>query len=504
MLRLLNRKLFKGKQCCLLFVSACAIIAASCEFADLRTINVSVTPDTSDVILSDYKSPVSVNFDTAMKKKETESMLSVTYYDGHVEGDMYWKDNSLVFVPVKGWLPGVRYALNISGVAYAVDGREIYLSFFVTFFAVNNSEAPYIINYEPADGASVGVTKETGACLHFVFSQGMNRRSVEDSFTINGFTGKEFSWNEGSTELFVTSKEKQNAWTAFSWKVGKDSLSCEGVPIVKETSGQFITDIDIKIPKVENVFPVLKMENENSGYNWIPSGLEIADGLGPFQGIAVEFSKSMDPVSVNGCIKFEPPLSGTVDIIAPNTIVFIPTGFPASEVHYKLIVSAGTKDMFGLKIENEYKTEFVPDIPFLKIEKFKFQGTRDTVILEDDINNEGYYSVYVSSVLKKVLCEIVFSVPITTIQEKADIVRNIRFETFFPSSLSAVALTNAYWLPYGTNKVLHLEWEGLLAGSLQNPNYYKLYIPGGTSGVSNGEGSYLRDSLTIYLEAKNE
>jgi hypothetical protein len=46
-----------------------------------------------------------------------------------------------------------------------------------------------------------------------------------------------------------------------------------------------------------------------------------------------------------------------------------------------------------------------------------------------------------------------------------------------------------------------MEWEGLIPGMTGEKHYYRLFIPGGRSGVGNGSGIYFRDDAAIMLEA---
>ena len=47
-----------------------------------------------------------------------------------------------------------------------------------------------------------------------------------------------------------------------------------------------------------------------------------------------------------------------------------------------------------------------------------------------------------------------------------------------------------------------MEWEGLEPGFSGESHYYKLLIPGGSGGVHNGMGSFLKEDFTLFLEAE--
>jgi hypothetical protein len=46
-----------------------------------------------------------------------------------------------------------------------------------------------------------------------------------------------------------------------------------------------------------------------------------------------------------------------------------------------------------------------------------------------------------------------------------------------------------------------MEWEGLQSSKPEEPHYYKLTLPGGRNGISNGEGSYLKEEAYFIFEA---
>jgi len=45
-----------------------------------------------------------------------------------------------------------------------------------------------------------------------------------------------------------------------------------------------------------------------------------------------------------------------------------------------------------------------------------------------------------------------------------------------------------------------MQWVGLTAG-VEEPHFYKLTIPGGKSGISMTDGTYMKEDFIVYLEA---
>ena len=147
MFRFWNRKLL---------ILLCVILTFSCGFIDLRPINVKVEPGESNALLPESFSPIILKFDTEMEKNGAEGLLQISSDSGVVNGDRFWEGNNLYFVPVAGWAAGVRHTISLSGTVRAVDGRELRLEKFVSFFAINKNEPPFLEWFYPEDGASTG------------------------------------------------------------------------------------------------------------------------------------------------------------------------------------------------------------------------------------------------------------------------------------------------------------------------------------------------------------
>jgi len=94
-----------------------------------------------------------------------------------------------------------------------------------------------------------------------------------------------------------------------------------------------------------------------------------------------------------------------------------------------------------------------------------------------------------------------FSLPfdLGNFSPREECVFRISVRPFFPLTLAPVSLRTARWL---SSDRLLMEWEGFGEGSPDESHYYRLLIPGGSSGVHNGMGSYLSEDFILYLEAE--
>jgi len=472
---------------CFFPVLLCAMLSTSCGFADLRPIGISIEPDETDALLSDSHTPVILKFDTAMEKNDAEGIFQIISDSGVTKGDLSWNNNDLYFVPIAGWTAGIRYTLTLSGTIRSVDGRELRLERFVSFYAVNRSEPPQLEMFSPDDGASVGTG---GGVLELRFSCSMDRPSVELALVFEGVSNKTFEWSDDDKTLKVIPDKALSVWTVYRWTLKDSAKSKDGVPLTRTYSAQFTTNLDKLMPQVERVYPAL-----NSDGVWVATGADIKDGLRAGQGIAVEFNKTMGETVLRS-MRFEPSLSGRVELLTDKSIVYIFSRNPEPETVYTLIISGDTKDSEGLKLGEDYRINFTPDIPFLEVVQVN-AGT--DLIISNPSSSNNKLQVQVDSATKILSFSINFSLSFGN-EEKQNAALKIFLSPFFPGSLQPVSLNNVKWR---SDDRLQMDWENLEAGKNGEQHYYKLTIPGGKGGIVSKEGMYMKEDVIIFLEAVN-
>jgi hypothetical protein len=499
MLQLVTKSIY------IIAVCIIAVMIISCGFMDLRPISYELTPREQNTVLETSDAAISISFETKMDNgnQKIEKLINVTSLDGNVECDINWEGNTVYYRPLKGWTSGLRYTFKIDGEIEAEDGRKDTASASVSFFALSDDDPPRISECTPKDGGVLAITTERSAKLRFVFSKDMDTRSVEDSFSIEGIRDLEFKWTT-KNEMVVTGKQF-DVWKYYTWSLKKGAKSAEDIPTTKAYSGTFTIDIDRTLPAVKKIYPVFKNEMllgggynwQSSGAYWYNSGVKNNPLLGYKQAIAIEFTKVMDNDSVSNCVSIEPSLSGTVEKFSSKTIIFILNNETEPEKEYTLKISADTKDVYGLKMTDEKQIRFKSDLEFLKITKIAFNGTE---VASDD-NNKSLSSMNVSANTnqsdKLFPIDFTFSQPFS-IQNKTDMPTKITFTPYFPS-LPAIPQIKIHWT---SEMNLSCHWDNIEYGDDDIPHYYKLTIPGGQSGINNGQGSYLKESISIIVEVK--
>jgi hypothetical protein len=461
----------------LIFVSV-----SGCGFIDLRPIGYTSFPETAGTVLPSERSMVGIRFDTVMDTMETEKAFSISAGELQITGDLSWHGGDLFFVPLEGWQPGIRYMLNFTGTIFALDGRETRAELHVPFYAVSMAKLPYLVGFNPADGASTGINPDAGVFLELRFSVPMNRLTTEDALVIDGVGDRECHWSDDDTVLIIVPKRSLLPWVVYRWTLGGKALSREGAPLAREASASFITDEDRLLPEVTEVSPLARA---SVGTWWQRTGLPIEGGLGPDQAIGIFFNKAMDESAIHS-IRFDPVLPGRYEWWTDRTSVFIPDKNPEPETVYTLTVASGAKDSSGLGMGKDYRLFFIADIPYLAV-----------IALDSGGNRSG--SVYKAPLIMPdgiLRVSIRFSHDFSA-RAKADTVLALRLEPYFPGILSQPAFRSAYWMA----DTLFLEWEGARPGVYEQAHYYSLVLPGGRGGITDGGGSYLREDINFILEA---
>jgi hypothetical protein len=475
------------------------LVLACCGFVDLRPIGVKTFPSGAYTVLPSEFSPLTLSFDTEMTQTKTEEVLRVSYYGGFVEGDLRWEGRVLHFVPASAWKPGVRYVLKLSGTIYSQDGRELLLSEAIPFFAVSSVSVPYLQSVTPEDGASTEAFIPGETVLEFVFSLPMDRRSTEAAFAFEGSGGWYAEWLDDDRVLKIRCENPLSSWTVYRWSFTGDALGREGAPLAAQVSGSFITDKDRQRPEPLKIIPLLKGKEEGPGIwrSWLPAGKDLENGLGSGQGIGIEFSKPMDGESLRHSLTFNPSLPGRTEDLSPVSVVFIPDRNPDPGVVYTMTISGDVLDSRGLKMGGDYVLFFKADIPFLTLSSLKIDG-------KEEIENPAKGGVSPASV--DVSGEgilgftLVFSLNFTPEAKSTETFR-ISLDPFFPDTLPPASLRSARWV---SPDRVRLEWNGLEAGTEEEPHYYRLSFPGGRNGINNGKGSFPEENFYFYFMVVEE
>jgi hypothetical protein len=464
-------------------------MGVSCEFVNLEPIGMRIEADGSGGALASAYSPVKIVFDCEMAQTETGSVVSVKSIQGNTDVDRTWEASTLLLTPVAGWSPGVVYTVSVSGVIYAVDGREERVAEHASFHYGSARDIPFVVSFYPLDGAKTGVNEQEGAFVQLFFSQPMDTHSVEDAFTINGFTDKEYTWNEEKTIVTVTNSKNIAPLEKYEWTLDTAAKSAAGFSLVQKVGAQWTSDAETLKPAVSGVYPVKKKESEH-GFDWIETGNPIESGFGYGEAVKIEFSRNMDIASLKNIVRFEPSLSGRTEMISLRKLVFIPERNPVIGTYYTMTISGDAKDENGITMGDDYRARFKPDITYL-----------DTVLMTvsgSPVRSGGEYEAVLDAVEPELTISVEFNQAFLS-ENQIDSLNQIKVSKVFPADAPTPVLTSAVWTK---DKMLSQVWSKLLdSGGHDHRYYYQCVIPGGQNGVTNGKGAYLKEDIVFYISA---
>ncbi|AEJ19211.1 Ig-like domain-containing protein [Gracilinema caldarium] len=496
--------MWKSSSNLLVWLSLCTLgsILISCNIIDLRPIGYSLYPAEADGILPEPFSALKISFDTEMDEREVEKALTVTSRAGSIEGDLHWHGTTLVFVPLSPWKAGIRYNLALKGLVHAKDGRELRLSLDHPFYGLLKGVAPILLSVDPPSGATVAVqvtdtdlSAPHGPPLQFRFSRSMDRKTVQDALTIEGIDRIEWLWSDEDQVLQVTPQKPLNPWTVYRWNLKTSATSREGIPLGKEAQGTFSTNLDAERPRIEATLCFGR-----TGTDWVELGSTLND-LDIGQALGVRFSEPMNRESLLQALRIEPTLSGYTVQIDERTVGYIPDRPPEPGITYVLIVSADTKDLSALSLEQEYREVFTPSIPYLELRSVQADGA---LIFSGPFSErpQGVYTAPLQAPEGKLAINLQFSHPFTA-EAQIALLKQVNLAPYFPGSLAPVALQRGSWL---SDSTVRLVWVGLEGGSVDVPHYYRLSLAGGRSGITTslqeGLGYWLKEPIVLMLEAQ--
>jgi hypothetical protein len=472
------------------------VVGGACTLVDLRPLSVRPEPEAADTVLAEARSSVALHFDGPVEKAEAEQACAVLAERGAVEGDYYWRDNSLWFTPRLPWISDQRYTLSLSGLIHSLDGRELEAALSIPFYGTKRPPSPRLISASPQDGAAVGISAEEGSVLEFEFSLPMDRPSTEKALIVQGFGSLEFTWDDGDRKLTVLPAEVPQPWQTIHWTLDQGAQSREGTPLEKRESGFFSTDKDRTPPQVARTFVLVK-----SGTSWVDTGNPLGN-IEEGMAVGVDFSEPMDQASMSAALRIEPYLRGRTEIAGSRRILFIPEQTFARQTTYTLRVRQEAKDASSLAMAEEYRERFTPVLPFLRCASIRADGCPPFVPSEEsglDAGGAAPIAYAVAPIPPEGLLALTlrFSAPLDA-PSLADAASRIRLDPFFPGTLGPVGLRSVTSV---SSDSLRFLWEGLTRGSAEIIPYYTLTIPGGPAGIQDGKGLRMAQDLVLRIEA---
>ena len=472
-----------------------SLAGGACSLADLRPLTVQTEPAAADTVLAEARSPVALHFDGPVEKTEAEQACAVLAERGAVEGSYTWRGNSLYFAPRLPWAAGQLHTLALSGLIRSLDGRELEAALSIPFYGKKQAQSPRLLSFSPQDGAAVGISAEEGAILKLEFSLPMDRSTTEKAVRVQGFGSLVFTWDGEDRNLTVVPAEPPLPWETIHWMVDEGARSRDGSPLERRESGYFSTDKDRTPPQVVRTFVLAR-----SGTQWVDTGSPLGyleDGMA----VGVDFSEPMDEASLRSALRIEPYLRGSVEAAGSRRLLFIPQQDLEHGKPYTLRVRPDARDTSGLALDEEYREQFTPAVPFLRCLSVKADACPpfvpgDDSGLGDSGPGRAAYPVTLLPPEGLLALTLRFSAPLDA-PSLAAAASRISLQPFFPGTLGPIGLRSVASLSPDTLRFL---WEGLTGSGAEEASFYTLAVPGGPTGIQDGKGLSMERDLILRIE----
>ncbi len=248
-------------------------------------------------------------------------------------------------IPSKPLEQGVKYTLAIkkTDVRYnipsnAVVERSTTVNEYEGSFTTK--EAPGIVRFTPSGGEIIPNEE-----IKISFSQPMDRRSVEENFSITPKVSGVFRWLDDSNVTFVP--ENIQFETKYDMKIPKATKSKSGGFMTQDIGKTFTT-----IGKViaESFYP--------------------ANGLGAIginNQLKITFDQEVDKKSAEEKFSIEPSIEGVFSW-ARNTLIFTPAKSLAYGTKYTLSLKEGVKSIMGLDSAVAFLSQFTTQDQTIKLD----------------------------------------------------------------------------------------------------------------------------------------
>lgn len=209
--------------------------------------------------------------------------------------------------------------------------------------------------------------------ISVIFTQPMDRESVEKAFSTTPPTEGIFHWGQYSTQpnrLYYTNSEKDWGYdpgatittyskiTAFSYQVAqKDSYLDTTYTVSLSTEAMDTTGNHLRFP-LEYNFSTIQSGSTQNAILCSPSNGDIDVGLLMSQGIIIDFPRNMDAASTEQALSFMPKSDIIYIWPAPNQLTIYTGGVLRADTNYEIEIDSTAKDADGIQLGKPFEFSF--------------------------------------------------------------------------------------------------------------------------------------------------
>jgi hypothetical protein len=459
---------------------AIASALCSCSLVSLETLALSTEPSADGAIVSP-EGPIKVSFSIEPVHEKAESAFKLSSAAGASSGDFTWSGSEMSFYPIPPLKKGYRWTLSIAGNLKVLDGRSFDVDKAVSFYAGSSSPLLTLDSSKPALGATVSTSEK----IVLGFSRKVDQTIFKRNFTLSPSTDYDESWSTDGKTVTLSPRSRWATLSTYTWQVKIDLADGDGVGMARAYDGDFVVQEESTAPSIASTRPALYASGMLS-----PLAADL-DQLGYRDAIYITFNEEVTLESVSSAAKITPTLKGRVLQDSPSSFAFIPEDGFAPRQRYKLSILASVVDLAGNAMSQDYVEWFTPKVADMKILRAFVNGGAAVAGFGDAYS----YGLAPSISDGSASVALEFNVPIASAAERDRIVSLISCASLFPSSLSP-ALKSVQW---ASQSRLELTYAGFSTSTASKTYYYKLLVPGGTSGISDGAGGSMEKDVWLVI-----
>jgi len=311
------------------------------EFPD--TSGIEYYPGVENQILSTGEKP-QIRFDFEVDRDSVEAVFTVKDEEGVRVGMYHWDGQAVQFQAVPELIPGRRYVLSFFGSFYDSRGLLYSVNRIIPFYYVAGSEsAPYVVSTNPGQGETIA----TETSLHILFSKDIDPASLALGLSIDPYTDTTAAWENGTTELVLTPKERWKHCRRYTLEFSQEILDIDGIPLAERKEVVFWVQEDVEAPQVVSIKPAFNLPAQA----YPETGGSLEEDVDIDSALRAVFSEAMEQGATEAALIFTPPVSAICVWLDALSLVFVPEVGFAPNTDYLLDFTAEAVDLVGNALE---------------------------------------------------------------------------------------------------------------------------------------------------------
>ncbi|MCX7679502.1 MAG: Ig-like domain-containing protein [Spirochaetes bacterium] len=303
---------------------------------------------------------VRIEFNNAVNKPLIENNFILKENNISLEGRFQWESpHAFRFIPHRQFTNASRCVIELPRTIEDVHGNTMERDFILEFYVGKDVVSPRILASIPpyAEGGTKSVPVDITS-IEIFFSEPMDTIATSTAFRITPDASGYIEWNEENTQLKYRLQEKLEYGTQYRVTISTTAKDRAGNPLEKNFTLFFLAGENFTPPLVRGAYesgtippPYFDLRTLNRN-------------VSRFSSIAIEFSKPMDPSSVENAFSIKPHASGKFHWSGGNSIfTFSPDAPLGMETAYTITISPSAKDTRGLTLREIFSVQFKTDAP---------------------------------------------------------------------------------------------------------------------------------------------